>query len=689
MLVRARSFLLAAACLTLLASRLAAAPVTLGSLLGEMSDRDAIARWPSPAFVLHQWSSRDPSKRDPGDAETWHSNNDHDQFLRTEMHEGRREWVLMDEKGPGAVVRFWLPLDAGKDKQTIRFYFDGSPTPGITANFNDLLSGKGFVTPPFAFISWNSTDIRRQRAEPPSEHRGIGGDLYLPIPYAKSCIVTLDSMPFYWIIDTRAYEAGTRVDTFTQASFRAATAQVVKAGEQLFQSPAEPSALDAEVTVPENGELPLELPHGSAALRSLRVSVRPDEAADVLRAVVVRASFDGEETLWCPLAELFGCGARLHSVSDRMRAVTEDGRLRAYWTMPYRTTGRILLHNYGTKPLHLRLGASTGPWHWDDRSLHFHATWRSQHGMKTRPRFDWNYLEVAGQARYVGDTLSVYSPVKGWYGEGDERIYLEGETFPAHIGTGTEDYYGYAWGMPGFFSSPFLSTPRRDEEDRGDWRGYTTTSRLRLLDNIPVRKALKVDMEIWNWEDTSVDYAVGTFWYGAPGAHASSGPLPDEAKAVIKAAPVAPGAQRIAGAIEFEALPVASKSAGASTTVQDTGLTDGWWSGGKQVLIPAKQVGEYIEYDLPAPGARPCIVTLYGTKAKDYGILHFEINGKFAGTDVDCFSTNVVATGPITLAATPDHGKLRLRVTVVGANAAASGSRYFFGLDCATVTPAP
>ena len=31
-------------------------------------------------------------------------------------------------------------------------------------------------------------------------------------------------------------------------------------------------------------------------------------------------------------------------------------------------------------------------------------------------------------------------------GEGDEKVYVDGETFPSHFGTGTEDYYGYAWG---------------------------------------------------------------------------------------------------------------------------------------------------------------------------------------------------------------------------------------------------
>jgi hypothetical protein len=128
----------------------------------------------------------------------------------------------------------------------------------------------------------------------------------------------------------------------------------------------------------------------------------------------------------------------------------------------------------------------------------------------------------------------VFSPAPNWYGEGDERIYIDGEKVPSHIGTGTEDYYGYAWGMAHYFSSPFMSTPERDGTTQEDWRGYTTDSRLRLLDAIPFRSGLKHDMEIWDGADTQVDYAVGTFWYARPGAESNRAPQPQEAAQALK-----------------------------------------------------------------------------------------------------------------------------------------------------------
>ena len=139
--------------------------------------------------------------------------------------------------------------------------------------------------------------------------------------------------------------------------------------------------------------------------------------------------------------------------------------------------------------------------------MHFHATWRHQYPIETRQAagtMDWNYLEATGQGVYVGDTLTVFSPSPAWYGEGDERVYIDGERMPSHMGTGTEDYYGYAWGMARHFDSPFISMPQRDGRSREDWRGYTTTSRLRLLDGIPWQRSLKFDMEIWDWAATKL-----------------------------------------------------------------------------------------------------------------------------------------------------------------------------------------
>jgi hypothetical protein len=509
--------------------------VTLESLLGEMADRDAAAQWPALGYTCKEVSSHDPRKKDPADPAGWHSNEDYGNFIRIETNEDRREWVILDTVGPGALTRFWAPLNADKDQQIVRFYFDGSSKPAIAVKLNELLSGQSFVRPPLAFVSWNETDLRDELKPDYKAPRGVGADLYLAIPFAKGCKVTLDQAPFYYCINYRLYDPATAVRTFTMADYASAKNAVNQAGATLLADPpVVDNNLNKQATLAPGEELALDLPEGSAAVRNLQVQVLPADAPQVLRSVILQAAFDGEPAVWCPISEFFGVGARLHAAQDWCQSASTNGTFSARWVMPYQHSGRVTLKNAGNKAALVKLSGSTRPWTWNERSLYFHANWHCQLGIKTRPMFDWNYIRIRGQGVYVGDTLTVFSPAPNWYGEGDERIYIDGEKVPSHIGTGTEDYYGYAWGMAHYFSSPFMSTPERDGTTQEDWRGYTTDSRLRLLDAIPFRSGLKHDMEIWDGADTQVDYAVGTFWYARPGAESNRAPQPQEAAQALK-----------------------------------------------------------------------------------------------------------------------------------------------------------
>jgi hypothetical protein len=439
----------------------------------------------------------------------------------------------------------------------------------------------------------------------------------------------------------------------------------------------------AEATLVPGADLAINLPAGGNAVRTLEVQIDPQDAPQVLRSAVLEATFDGEPTVWCPLGEFFGCGVRLKPVRDWDRSVAADGKLTARWVMPYRESGRIAVKNLGKTGVSLKLAVAVDSWKWDDRSMHFHATWRHQDPIETKRAagtMDWNYLEASGQGIYVGDTLTVFSPSPAWYGEGDERVYIDGEKMPSHMGTGTEDYHGYAWGMARHFDSPFISMPQRDSAGRDDWRGYTTTSRLRLLDGIPWRRSLKFDMEIWDWAATKLAYSAGTFWYALPGAGSNRHPMSEEAAAAIQELP-APF--KIAGALECEQLKVVAKSRGVHVGKQSDILA---WSDAAQLFVQGNKVGDYVELLIPAaqPGAKK--IVLYATKSYDYGILRFSVNGQAVEKDYDAYDAESVLSGPIVLGTfQPKDGRFLLRVEVVGANPAARGAKSYFGLDALTL----
>ena len=300
--------------------RAAEAPpaVSLESLLEEMHDRNAAAQLPEPAFILKQASSHDRRKNDPANSTTWHSNDDYGQFIRIETNEGRREWVIMEDQGPGVIVRFSAPLAAEKDQQIIRFYFDGSPSPTIVVKLNDLLCGKAFVRPPLAFVAWNESDLANQLKPDFKARRGVAGDLYLPIPFAARCKITLDSVPFYYVINYRSYEPGTKAQTFTMASYHASRMTLDKTNRALLHvaSSPFPGGPMKPARLAPGEELSLDLPVGTAAIHDLGVQIDPKETPQALRSIVLQATFDDAPTIWCPIGEFFGTGVRLHPVED-------------------------------------------------------------------------------------------------------------------------------------------------------------------------------------------------------------------------------------------------------------------------------------------------------------------------------------------------------------------------------------
>jgi hypothetical protein len=525
--------------------------VTMASLLEEMIDRDAVAKIPEPYYVCKQASSWD-RRQTVVKGENWFANRDYDKYVRKEITKGRTEYVIMEDKGPGCVTRIWKPLDIGNElpKSTIRFYLDGEAAPALEADFTKLLSAQSIFAEPFSFIASDEKDVQNQFSLP-SGYKQLGGDLYFPIPYARGCKITLEPHygpdtvkkhnVFFYILNYRSYEAGTAVETFSLNRYDGVKALSQRVGENLDAPWADvdtQKTVTGKASIKPGEELAKELPSGSASVRRFVVQLNPKIEASALRDLFVSMSFDGEQTVYCPISEFFGGGYfpedthPENPTPDRnfIRPhwnwnfrVEENGRFSCYLVMPYSSSATVSIRNQSDRTVPVRFDISVGEWKWDDSSMLFHANWR--YGLTPGTHADWNYIEIQGQGTYVADTLSVYNPSKRWYGEGDERIYIDGESFPSHLGTGTEDYYGYAWGMAHFWNSAFISAPYRDGRGKQDWKGYQTVSRERMLDAITFRKSLKIDMEVGVWFPVQATYAVGTMWYARPGASSKRGKI--------------------------------------------------------------------------------------------------------------------------------------------------------------------
>jgi hypothetical protein len=642
-------------------SLMAAAEISLPSLLREMTDRDAIAKWPVPAYTCKQASSYDRLTT-TADKPEWFANKDFDQCIRTETIDGRQEFVIMDVEGPGAITRFWK---AGDDPQNrVRIYLDGSATPVVDEVADAWLGGKLWVKEPFAAV------------------RARGINLYLPIPYAKHCKVTLDKLKADWYnIEYRTYPAGTQVISFSRADCEANAKLLEETGSQLTGK-ADDLPPDLALTETKTGKLAtgqsLTLSvTGPAAIRELMVQIKAKNQAQALRSTVLSITCDGEPTVWAPVGDFFGSGVGLNPYRDWYRSVNRDGQMRCRWVMPCKTSGMITLTNLGKETVEATLYRLQGKWTWDDRSMHFHSTWRQQYPIQTKRATgtaDWNYVSITGRGVYVGDTLAIHNGSGGWWGEGDEKIVVDGEAFPSHFGTGTEDYYGYAWGHPAFFEAPFHAQPQ--------WRGnnhvgHTTDTRTRSLDAIPFAKSLNFDMEIWHWDATEVAYAATTYWYALPGA--TSNRQPDAAEA---ARAVPPGNLDRA---EGETMPV-TFCTGGTTEIQSEAR---WgWSRGSQLWWRDAKPGDQLDLTFNLETDGPCKLGAIITTARDYGIVQLTLDGVKLGDPVDGYTPavqlRILDLGRRDLKA----GTHVLSFKITGSNPAAE-PRHMVGLDCFTIIPVP
>jgi hypothetical protein len=661
--------------------------VTLAGLLGEMVDLDALARWPEPAYVTRQESSRDRRSRTPDVAteEGWFANVDNMEGMggdvRWVKHGGRDECRLVDVQGPGALVRFWT--GGKKPEGTLRFYVDERSEPVLAGPALELLSGAGPIPPPLAI-----------------QTAGEALNLHLPIPFAKRLEITYDEgappapPPQRWFnAEYRIYAPDVGVRSLVAGDLERARRALEATARALGGSAAPEddelelrrSAASAGAVVPRGEKLDVKLERGPAAIRSLTLSFpRPTGDAELaepdlrgsLRTLVVEAEFDGEATVWCPASEFFGCGPALAPLETRTRSVREDGRearLSARFTMPFQKRASVAILNLGRSAAPLRLRAETGPWRWDERSLRFHATWRSESRVPTRPFRDWNLVTIEGRGVYAGDTLTVMNPTESWWGEGDEKVWRDGEPFPSHFGTGTEDCYGYAWGSTALFRAPFMAQPRCDGPGN---LGFTTVTRTRALDGIPFARSLQYDLEVWHWAECEMSYAAACYWYARPGAKSNRAPDFEGAAAPLRA----PG---LPGAVECESAEVVASSPDLVLSRQSNlAFPSGRWSCDAQLLVQAKAIGDFVELRLARGLDERRRLLLHPTTSYDYGVLRFYVNGRRAGRDFDAWSERS-ALGPVLDLGdhAPRRGEFVLRVEVAGRNPSSRGAGCFFGLD--------
>jgi len=221
---------------------------------------------------------------------------------------------------------------------------------------------------------------------------------------------------------------------------------------------------------------------------------------DHLRELVFRIYWDGAErpAVECPLGDFYGLGFGRY-VEYRSAPVAIGGvkALNCYWPMPFAKGARLTITNEGKEPVNscyfnidYRLDDEPAP-----ELRYFHTQYRQ--AFPAPEGRDYTILETSGSGHYVGTFLSVMANSDGWWGEGNDKFYVDGATQPAIEGTGSEDYFCGAWDFQHAFSNPYNGVPLyTNPEKGGEKRGILNTCyRWHILDPVAFHKSLRVTIE--------------------------------------------------------------------------------------------------------------------------------------------------------------------------------------------------
>lgn len=588
------------------------------------------------------------------------ANKDGEGYVRKE---GDR-FVLGELEGPGCIWRIWTAAPGGG---RIKLYLDGSPTPAVDLPFSGYFDRKNepFTLPALVYQT------------PSGDFQG-GSNCHVPIPFQRSCKIVADpGWGLYYHFSYTRFPQGTTVPTFSRDLDEGSRDALRKVNDLLLNRVGRDPAgrrrgqrtITRQVTVPPGQVLSVvELP-GSGAVTALKVrfgEMDREEQMRVLRELTLRLSWDGEErpSVWSPLGDFFGTGPGANPYRSLPLGMTE-GEGYCYWYMPFGEGARLEIGNDGASPRRLRVSVTVAPLSRPIETLgRFHAKWHRDPEAPPDPArpIDWPLAQVTGRGRFCGAALNVWNPRGLWWGEGDEVFTVDGEAVPSTFGTGSEDYFGYAWGVPKSFSRPFHAQTLVTNNI-----GHVSVARWQIAENVPFQRSFDGVIEKYNKNDTPVLYSAVAYWYLAPGGRDPYGEVPVEDR-VDYYTPAQ--VHRVEGAIEAELLPNPKASVGF------TGYNDlSWWSrdsfsNDACLFWNRAEEGERLELELPVAAEGDYDLRIAFAKDRQSAVVQCALDGREVGDRLDLFNADwTVMSGEISLGR--HHlkaGQHRLTITIAGAN---------------------
>lgn len=253
------------------------------------------------------------------------------------------------------------------------------------------------------------------------------------------------------------------------------------------------------------------------------------ESSNHLKETVIRAYWDGnaKPSIEAPVGDFFGLNLGQYFIyQSAYLNCSSIKALNCYFAMPFRRSARITATNEGKQ----RIGAFYSNIDYQvvpslpEDTLYFHAQYRQSTpnspntGSQLNPdgRQNYVYAETRGRGHLMGVTLGVLQNTEHWFGEGDDMIFVDDESKPLIIGTGSEDYFNGAWDFGGrdnpiqfahlYNGAPFMQSAERTG-------GRYCLYRFHGDNPVTFTRYLKHTMEHGHANDRADNFYSVCYWY--------------------------------------------------------------------------------------------------------------------------------------------------------------------------------
>jgi hypothetical protein len=503
--------------------------VTTESLFNQMIDMKGLTYFPDPSYRTVQFSSFDRRSNLPGGPD-WFANSDgfggepipnFQEVLQQPGEDGIGQYLMADVRGPGAIVRLWTAAITGE----VKLVLDDQEVPLYEGPAQDFFQK---TYDGFAEVQNLDSELLRKTVY----QRDAS---YAPMPFARRMRLIwkgdLKEIHFYQL-GVRLYQAGTPVQTFSPgdlSAFKGTINRVMTAladPDQSLEPRSQDSPVDFAAVLEPSEEKEVIFLDGPKAVERLEIQIKAKNMDKALRQTLLHVICDDHPwgQVQCPVGDFFGAAPGINPYQSLPFTVKPDGTMINRFVMPFKKNVKIRLDNRGEQTVEVKGMVLPLEYTWDEeRSMHFRARWRADHNLiaSNRAVQDLPFIIGQGKGLYVGTVSYILNPNEvptpygSWWGEGDEKVFVDDDEVPSTFGTGSEDYFNYSWSSPDIFYFPYCGQPRNDGPGN---RGFVTDFRWHILDPLPFQTHIGFYMELYSHERTpGLSYARMGYHYARPG----------------------------------------------------------------------------------------------------------------------------------------------------------------------------